>query len=141
MRFTTFLLSGLLSLANAFTQPQSSPTWGALLAPDSSNPVTRGQDFVITWDPNYGGVTRPVDGVTVSLVLCRGNSNNCALGQTAIVEGIPAGDKQYTWSVPCDLPAGEANTDTGNGMLIIVDGTGEFQYSMQFSVLAGTTCP
>lgn len=138
---TTLLLSTILSLASAYTPVKDSPTWGALLTPDLTHPITRGEDFVITWDPNYGGTERPVDNVTVSLVLCRGNSNTCAPDKDAIKEGIPAGDKQFTWSVPCDLPVGEQLTDTGYGMLIIVDGTGEFQYSTQFSVLAGDKCP
>jgi hypothetical protein len=64
-------------------------------------------------------------------------SNNCQTASNAIVEGVPASAKSYEWAVPCDLPIGEASTETGYGMLIIVDGTGEFQYSTQFSVLAG----
>ncbi|KAI5365078.1 hypothetical protein Slin15195_G046150 [Septoria linicola] len=141
MRSATVLASGLLTVANAYTQPQANPTWGAITLPELTHPLTRGEDFKITWDPDFGGTVRPVDGLTVSLVLCRGNSNTCALDPGAIVEGVPAGQKEYTWHVPCDLPAGEQLTATGYGMLIIVDGSGEFQYSTQFSVLVGSTCP
>lgn len=64
-------------------------------------------------------------------------SNNCQTASNAIVEGVPADAKSYDWAVPCELTVGEASTETGYGMLIIVDGTGEFQYSTQFSVEAG----
>jgi len=87
----------------------------------------------VTWDPSG----HKTDGVTVSLVLCHGPSSNCVPSDTAIVEGLPAAQKSYQWSVPSDLAPGKQSTDTGYGMLIIVDGTGEFQYSTQFSVLAG----
>ncbi|KAK5046090.1 hypothetical protein LTR84_008547 [Exophiala bonariae] len=127
-----FAATGLASVAQAFTKPGAS-TWGPLLTPDLSTPVTAGETFKITWDPE----THPTDGVTVSLVLCHGPSSNCVPSDTAIVEGLPASQKSYQWSVPSDLAPGKQATDTGYGMLIIVDGTGEFQYSTQFSVLAG----
>lgn len=77
----------------------------------------------MTWDPE----DHPTDGVTVSLVLCTGPSSNCVPADTAIASGIPAAQKSYDWKVPCDLAPGQQNTATGYGMLIIVDGTGEFQ--------------
>lgn len=95
--------------------------------------MTAGETFEVTWDPE----SHKTDGVTVSLVLCHGPSTNCVPSDTAIVEGLPAAQKSYQWSVPSDLAPGKQATDTGYGMLIIVDGTGEFQYSTQFSVLAG----
>jgi hypothetical protein len=85
--------------------------------------VTQGEPFTVTWDPE----SHPTDGVTVSLVLCHGPGSNCVLSDTAIAEGIPAGQKSYDWNVPCDLAPGVQSTSTGYGMLIIVDGTGEFQ--------------
>lgn len=146
MRTSTFLLSGIAALANAYTKPQDTPTWGALLLPNVDTPVTRGKPFDITWDPKYGDPNRPIiDGQTVSLVLCRGDSKSCNPDATAIVEGVPVrgtnGDFKWTWNVPCDLRAGVKDTATGTGMLIIVDQTGEFQYSTQFSVEQGDTCP
>lgn len=126
--------AGFAAVATAFTQPKSQ-TYGALLTPSLDSPVTTGQDYTVTWTPN-----QPADGVTVSLVLCNGPGSNCALQNTAIAENIPAGSGKFKWSVPCSLPAGVAQTSTGYGMLIIVDGTGEFQYSTQFSVNAGSSC-
>ena len=60
--------------------------------------------------------------------------------KTAIVEGIAAGSEAYEWDVPCSLPQGKQATSSGYGMLIIEDGTGIFQYSTQFSVLANEKC-
>ncbi|KAI1615079.1 Ser-Thr-rich glycosyl-phosphatidyl-inositol-anchored membrane family-domain-containing protein [Exophiala viscosa] len=127
--------AGLASLAQAYTTP-GAQTWGPLLTPDTSDPVTQGQTALVTWDPE----SHPTDGVTVSLVLCHGPSTNCVDASTAIASGIPAAQKSYSWDVPCDLAAGTQNTDTGYGMLIIVDGTGEYQFSTQFSVLANSSC-
>lgn len=126
------LLGGLAAFAQAFTQPTAA-TWGPLLTPDLTSPVTQGQTFTVTWDPQ----SHPTDGVTVSLVLCHGPSTNCVTSSSAIVEGVPAGQKSYSWTVPCDLAAGQQSTETGYGMLIIVDGSGEYQckpISLQLSL-------
>lgn len=114
--------AGLVAIAQAFTPPVQPPSYGALLTPNTQSPVTTGQTFQVTWDP-----LTPTDGVTVSLVLCNGPSTNCVLQNTAIASGIPAAQASYSWSVPCSLPAGVQDTATGYGMLIIVDGTGQFQ--------------
>ena len=121
--YSIILAGGLAAIAQAYTPPITNPSWGPLLTPSTDAPVTQGQTFDVTWDPQ----SHPTDGVTVSLVLCRGPSTNCVNSPSAIVEGIPAAQKSYSWSVPCDLAPGTHDTDTGNGMLIIVDGTGEFQ--------------
>ncbi|KAK5945633.1 hypothetical protein PMZ80_002838 [Knufia obscura] len=125
--------AGFVAAASAFTQP-TSQTFGALLTPDLSSPVTTGQTYSVTWAPSS------VAGQTVSLVLCNGPGSNCQLQGAAIVEGVSAAAGSYSWSVPCSLSEGTQNTDSGYGMLIIVDGTGEFQYSTQFSVTKGSSC-
>jgi len=135
MHSTLFVAAGLATLASAFTQPKDQ-TWGPLLTPDTSDSVTQGKDFTVTWDPE----SHPTDGVTVSLVLCHGPGSNCVLSDTAIVEGLPASQKSFDWKVPCTLTPGVQSTSTGYGMLVIVDGTGEFQYSTQFSVLENDAC-
>lgn len=129
------LLTLLATIASAYTPPTTA-SWGPLLFPSLSSPVTQGQSFTVTWDPE----THPTTDVTVSLVLCHGPSTNCVDSPTAIVENIPAAQKSYSWDVPCSLSPGTASTDTGYGMLVIVDGTGEFQYSTQFSVLENPAC-
>jgi len=135
MHSTLVFAAGLATLASAFTQPKAQ-TWGPLLTPDTSDSVTQGKDFTVTWDPE----THPTDGVTVSLVLCHGPGSNCVLSDTAIAEGIPAAQKSFDWKVPCTLTPGVQSTSTGYGMLIIVDGTGEFQYSTQFTVVENDAC-
>ncbi|ETI21391.1 hypothetical protein G647_07738 [Cladophialophora carrionii CBS 160.54] len=135
MQSFILLAAGLATAAHAFTQPKDQ-TWGALLTPDTSNSVTQGKDFSVTWDPS----SHATDGVTVSLVLCHGPGSNCVLSDSAIAEGLPASQKSFDWKVPCDLAPGKQSTSTGYGMLIIVDGTGEFQYSTQFSVLENDEC-
>lgn len=141
MHSSILVAAGLAAVAQAFTQP-GAQTWGPLLTPDTTHvcglhidlwrqktnsgptqAVTQGKDFTITWDPE----DHPTDGVTVSLVLCHGPGSNCVLSDSAIASGLPADQKSYDWSVPCDLAPGTASTSTGYGMLIIVDGTGEFQ--------------
>ncbi|KAJ9494649.1 hypothetical protein H2202_009902 [Exophiala xenobiotica] len=129
------LAAGLASFAQAYTTPGAN-TWGPLLEPDLTHPITQGKSFTVTWDPE----DHPTDDVTVSLVLCQGPSTNCVPSDTAIASGIPASQKSYDWEVPCDLAPGTQNTASGYGMMVIVDGTGEFQYSTQFSCLASKSC-
>jgi hypothetical protein len=59
---------------------------------------------------------------------------------SAIVTGVAASAESYEWAVPCSLPAVAMTSTTGMGMLIIEDGTGIFQYSTQFAVLANKQC-
>lgn len=61
------IASGLVASAVAFTQPTDA-TWGPLTQPDLTHPVTQGQTFTVTWDPE----DHETEGVTVSLVLCQG---------------------------------------------------------------------
>lgn len=126
--------AGVFAVASAqdFTKP-GAQTYGALLSPDTTTPVTTGQQFTVKWTPN-----QPATGVTVSLVLCSGPSTNCVLQGSAIASGLDASAGQYTWNVPCSLPAVASTATTGNGMLIIVDGTGEFQ--CKFNSLSRKQC-
>lgn len=126
-------VAGVIAAASAYTQP-TTQTFGALLTPDLNTPVTTGETYSVTWAPSS------VAGQTVSLVLCNGPGANCVLQASAIVEGVSASAGSYSWSVPCSLPEGTQQTESGYGMLIIVDGTGEFQYSTQFSVVKGSSC-
>ncbi|KAK5208708.1 hypothetical protein LTR41_005937 [Exophiala xenobiotica] len=131
----TLSSSALFALsANAFTPP-SNQSYGSLYTPDLTHPVTQGQTFQVTWDASKGS-----PGQTVSLVLCNGPGTNCVLQSSAIAENITASSESYDWNVPCNLPTGTASTSTGYGMLIIVDGTIQFQYSTQFSVLENPAC-
>ncbi|KAK4619618.1 Ecp44 [Fulvia fulva] len=120
-----------LGLTSAYTQPKQPPSWGALTRPDTTHPVTKGVPFRVTWD--YKAPAK-----TVSLVICRGPPTNCKPDPQPIKGGsrVPASQGYVDWTPACHLPPGKAGTQSGYGMLVIVDETGEFQYSTQFSVLA-----
>jgi hypothetical protein len=129
------LVVAFFALASAYHTP-TDQDYGALYTPNTTDPVTRGKPFTVTWDSSQ----HATKGYTVSLVLCKGPSTNCVANKKAIVSGIPAAKEKYVWNVPCNLRPGKKDTANGNGMLIIVDQDGSFQYSTQFSVLKGNVC-
>ncbi|CAK43209.1 hypothetical protein CBS63078_1237 [Aspergillus niger] len=120
--FTTALVSALAALASAYTQPDYSqnPTGNAILTPELNQVVPAGKPFEITWDPTTSG--------TVSLVLLRGPSTNVVPIQT-IVEDID-NSGSYSWTPSTTL---EPDT-THYGILLVVEGTGQYQYSVQFGI-------
>ncbi|GKZ32499.1 hypothetical protein AbraIFM66950_001960 [Aspergillus brasiliensis] len=120
--FTTALVSALAALASAYTQPDysQSPTGNAILTPELNQVVPAGTPFEITWDPTTSG--------TVSLVLLRGPSSNVVPIQT-IVENID-NSGSYSWTPSTSL---EPDT-THYGILLVVEGTGQYQYSVQFGI-------
>lgn len=73
-----------------------------------------------TWDPTTPG--------TVTLVLLKGPATD-AVPQYAIVEKTP-NDGSYQWSPSTDLAPG----DTGYGIQLIDDATGQYQYTTQFGI-------
>lgn len=123
MRFSVAaVFSTLTALAAAYTQPDYSkpPTGNAITAPALSEQVPLGYPFTIQWDPTLGD--------RVSLVLLRGPSSNVQPIQT-IVEDIP-NDGSYTWT-----PSMSLTPDTTHyGLLIVVEGTGAYQWSPQFGL-------
>ncbi|PYI06324.1 hypothetical protein BO78DRAFT_117273 [Aspergillus sclerotiicarbonarius CBS 121057] len=120
--FTTAIVSALAALASAYTTPDYSegPTGNAIYTPSLDELVTAGSPFEITWDPTTSG--------TVSLVLLRGPSTDCVPIQT-IVEDISNTGK-YSWTPSTSL---EPDT-THYGLLLVVEGTGQYQYSTQFGI-------
>jgi hypothetical protein len=87
--------------------------------------VPAGANYTITWGPTTDG--------TVTLVLLKGPSTN-AVPQKAIVEKIQ-NSGSYVWDVPSDLePSDSATPAQGYGIEIIVDATGQYQYSTQFGI-------
>lgn len=131
------LAATFATLAYGYTQP-TNQTWGALNSPSLNDPVTQGQTAKVIWDPTG----HDTDGVTVSLVLCHGDTTNCVDAPDAIASGLPADQKEYDWDVPCTLAPGTQLTDSGYGMLIIVDQTGEFQCRCRdsFAIAHTLTC-
>ncbi|PWY95486.1 hypothetical protein BO94DRAFT_127135 [Aspergillus sclerotioniger CBS 115572] len=120
--FTTALVSALAALASAYTTPNYSedPSGNAIYTPSLNEIVAAGSPFEITWDPTTTG--------TVSLVLLRGPSTDCVPIQT-IVEDIDNTGK-YSWT-----PSTTLEPDTSRyGILLVVEGTGQYQYSTQFGI-------
>ena len=98
------------------------------------NPITRPlnevvpkcEPFTITWTPTTAN--------TVSVLLLKGPSTNVVKFGPALAEGIVNGGS-LAWTPASDLPITEGNT--GYGLQIIDDVTGQYQYSTQFGLSAG----
>ncbi|RAL09875.1 GPI anchored serine-threonine rich protein [Aspergillus homomorphus CBS 101889] len=121
MRFFA-VFSALAALATAYTQPDYSqaPTGNAIYTPGLNSQVEAGQTYTITWGPTTTG--------KISLVLLRGPSTNVQ-PMYAIAEDIDnSGSFQWT-------PSTALEPDTTHyGLLLVVEGTGQYQYSTQFGV-------
>lgn len=123
MRFSVAaVFSTLTALAAAYTQPDYSkpPMGNAITSPTLDEQVALGFPYQIQWEPTLGD--------RVSLVLLRGPSSNVQPIQT-IVEDIPNGGS-YMWT-----PSMNLTPDTTHyGLLIVVEGTGAYQWSSQFGL-------
>lgn len=122
MLFKTALLSAMAALATAYTQPDYSkdPSGNAIVKPGLNDLVTAGEPYTIQWEPTTQG--------PVSLVLLRGPSTNVKPIDT-LAEGIE-NSGHFDWVPSTSL---EADT-THYGLLLVVEGTGQYQYSTQFGV-------
>ncbi|KAJ5748793.1 uncharacterized protein N7511_010489 [Penicillium nucicola] len=109
MRFTATIVSAFAVAASALTTPDytQSPSGNAIA-------------YTIKWDPTTTG--------PVSLVLLRGPSTNVQPIQT-LADSIP-NSGSFTWTPSTDL---EVDT-THYGLLLTVEGTGQYQYSTQFGL-------
>ncbi|KAJ6000663.1 GPI anchored serine-threonine rich protein [Penicillium waksmanii] len=126
MRFSTgTVFSALVAFAAAYTQPDytKGPEGNAVRAPGLNDQVPEGAPYEIKWDTLLGD--------RVSLVLLRGPSTNVVPLET-IVENIP-NTGHYTWTPGYNL---EVDT-THYGLLIVVEGTGAYQWSSQFGIAKG----
>ncbi|KAJ5678855.1 hypothetical protein N7462_007099 [Penicillium macrosclerotiorum] len=125
MRFSAAaLVTVFAGLATAYTQPDYSqdPTGNPILTPGLNEQVPEGKPYTITWTPTAGD--------KVSLVLLRGPSTNVQPLET-IVEDID-NSGSYTWT-----PSTSLTPDTTHyGLLLVVEGTGQYQYSTQFGISA-----
>lgn len=118
-------LACLVPLASAYTKPVGDePKGNPIITPGLHDVIPAQSKYGITWEP-----TTPTDG-TVTLVLLKGPSTN-AEPQYAIAENIP-NTGNYFWHVPQDVEDSEG--DTGYGIQLIVDQTGQYQYSTQFGI-------
>ncbi|KAJ5231668.1 Ser-Thr-rich glycosyl-phosphatidyl-inositol-anchored membrane family-domain-containing protein [Penicillium citrinum] len=127
MRFSTgTIISSFVALAAALTEPDytKGPQGNAVRAPGLNDQVPEGAPYEIKWDPTLGD--------KVSLVLLRGPSSNVKPLET-IVENID-NTGHYTWT-----PGYNLTPDTTHyGLLIVVEGTGAYQWSSQFGISKGS---
>ncbi|KXG47050.1 Cell wall beta-glucan synthesis [Penicillium griseofulvum] len=125
MRFSiATVFSALVALAAAHTQPDytKNPTGNAIVAPGLNEIVPEGKTYTIKWTPTTTG--------PISLVLLRGPSTNVQPLKT-LAESIP-NSGEFKWTPGSDL---EADV-THYGLLLVVEGTGQYQYSTQFGISA-----
>ncbi|TKA75646.1 hypothetical protein B0A55_04999 [Friedmanniomyces simplex] len=116
-------LACLVPFANAYTKPVGAePKGNPIYQPGLNSIVPVGEGFTVTWGPTNTTAD------TVTLVLLKGPSAN-AVPQYALVEKIP-NNGSWVWTPSTDLAPG----DTGYGIQLIDDATGEYQYSTQFGI-------
>jgi len=114
-------LACFMPFANAYTQPVGAePKGNPIYTPGLNSIVPVGQGYNITWGPTTTG--------TVTLLLLKGPSTN-AVPQYAIAEKI-SNSGSYVWTPSNDLAPGQ----TGYGIELIDDATGQYQYSTQFGI-------
>lgn len=117
--FTAFTV-GLAAVASAYTTPVGNPSGNPISLPGLNSIVPAGKPYTITWNPTTTG--------TIALVLLRGPSTNVVPIAT-IVDGI-ANSGTYVWT-----PSTSLEPDvTHYGIQLIVDGTGQYQYTTQFGI-------
>ncbi|KAI9931831.1 hypothetical protein ASPWEDRAFT_169327 [Aspergillus wentii DTO 134E9] len=120
--FTTTVISALAAFASAYTQPDysKSPEGNAITNPGLNQLVPVGKAFNIEWTPTTQG--------PISLVLLRGPSSNVVPLET-LAESIDNSGK-FSWTPSTSL---EPDT-THYGLLLVVEGTGQYQWSTQFGI-------
>ncbi|CAG8042229.1 unnamed protein product [Penicillium olsonii] len=123
MRFSVATsFSAFVALAAAYTTPDYSqnPTGNAITSPGLNEIVPEGKQYTIKWTPTTEG--------PISLVLLRGPSTNVQPLKT-LAESIP-NSGEFKWT-----PGSELTPDTTHyGLLLVVEGTGQYQYSTQFGL-------
>jgi len=115
-----FVAAAFAGLANAYTQPVGNPEGNPISAPGLNQIVPEGEPFTITWQATTPG--------TVTLVLLQGPSTNVK-PLYPIVQNYPNNGK-YVWTPSTDLTP----DTTHYGIQLIVDATGQYQYSTQFGI-------
>lgn len=125
MRFSTATaFSALVALAAAYTDPDytKNPSGNAITSPGLNEIVPEGKTYTIKWTPTTTG--------PISLVLLRGPSTNVQPIKT-LADSIP-NSGEFSWT-----PGSELTPDTTHyGLLLVVEGTGQYQYSTQFGLSA-----
>ncbi|KAK5165752.1 uncharacterized protein LTR77_008675 [Saxophila tyrrhenica] len=116
-------LACLIPFTSAYTKPVGAePKGNPIYTPGLHDVVPAGEPYTISWDPTTDG--------TVTLVLLKGPSEN-AIPQYSIIENYP-NTGYYVWTPEDDLEP--SSGEGGYGIQLIVDATGQYQYTTQFSV-------
>lgn len=130
MRFSTAsLFSAVVAVAAAYTIPGTQPDYSkgseghAIFTPGLQQQVPKCAPFDITWSKDAGD--------KVTLVLLRGPSTN--VQPIATIADSIENTGSYSWTPSTGL---EVDT-THYGILLIVEGSGVYQYSTQFGISAG----
>ncbi|KAI9872464.1 MAG: hypothetical protein M1830_001598 [Pleopsidium flavum] len=113
--------AAIVGLASAYTQPVGdTPSGNSIVRPGLGEIVSVGTPYTVSWNPTTQG--------TVTLVLLRGPSTN-VIPLYPIAEKV-ANTGSYVWTPSTSL---EADT-THYGIQLIVDATGQYQYTTQFGI-------
>ncbi|KAF2119521.1 Ser-Thr-rich glycosyl-phosphatidyl-inositol-anchored membrane family-domain-containing protein [Lophiotrema nucula] len=116
------VLAAIAGLAAAYHVPVGDTPVGNPISNPLNSIAPAGEPLTITWTP-----TTPNK---VSLILLKGPSTNAVYYET-IVESID-NTGSYTWTPETKLPGTTGNT--GYGIQLIDDITGQYQYSTQFGI-------
>lgn len=122
MRLSAAIISALAAVASAATQPDTSqpPSGNPIALPGLDELVPVGKPYTITWEPTTPG--------KVSIFLLRGPSDNVVPIATLADAVDNSGHFQWT-------PASSLEADASHyGIQIVVEGTGQYQYSTQFGI-------
>ncbi|WPG98778.1 Hypothetical protein R9X50_00157400 [Acrodontium crateriforme] len=125
LSFTRSVVASALLLTVPFVAAYTHPTGDApvgnpIYTPNLGTIVPAGQEYNVTWGPTTSG--------KIDIVLLKGPSSN-AVPQYALAEGID-NTGSFLWTPKTDLQP----QDTGYGLMIVVDATGQYQYSPQFGI-------
>lgn len=123
MRFSAVaIISALAAVASAATPADTSkpPSGNPIALPGLDEQVPVGKPYTITWDATTPG--------KVSIILLRGPSNNVVPIAT-LADAVP-NSGEFVWT-----PASSLEGDVSHyGLQIVVEGTGQYQYSTQFGI-------
>jgi len=114
------VLAAFAGLASAFTTPTDGPIGNPIAKPGLHEKVPVGKPYTITWEPTLDKAG------TVTLVLMKGPATNI-IPMYPIVEKTP-NTGSYVWTPDTSFP----DTEEGYGIQLIVDSTGQYQWSTQF---------
>jgi hypothetical protein len=124
--YTNAAIVFFASLAAAQITPPTGEPKGNPITRPLNEVVPKCEPFQITWTPTTFN--------TVSVLLLKGPASNVVKFGPSLAEGI-VNSGSLTWTPAADLPVTEGNT--GYGLQIVDDKTGQYQYSTQFGISAG----